>query len=522
MKKLLITSATLAILAGCGGSNSSEISGLAARPPSLPYQAPPSNTAVPTPTYDPRLDPSSPSYDSRLDPNNPNYDPNYAAANVTPTPSASPRPPTKVPNSVGRVGKNAGDGSGGTGSGGNGTGGNGAGGGNNGSGGSGGGAGGSGAGGNTPNRLPGQATPYDSRKTNIIGTRNNQSIISTGELGGINSTIMVPQPPMTELQQAQTMVGQIGNIRSQHRLNPLAWDDSLSALAQQRAQEIANGRNSIDVNSYGFNEQIVKTIDSYQQIIDQNMSSHSDLFTNTNVGRVGIGHATYRHNNVVRHVWAFVYGAGQGRALPGTSGNGTSPYSYTRPTPVPGPSVAQVNAALIGAYTANDDRLVVNRETVSLPNGQSIQLAQPASLGLSQQTIGSIKASDGKPLGYVNIGKPFEPANDAYFRGTYRGKSVGDINGVATTADVQADVNFYDSNKNLALRTTNTRKNGQPSFDLNFTDSLNWNAGSKQFQGQSGNFARFYGAAGQEVGGQFNRVANGAQYRGAYGAVKTN
>lgn len=461
MKKLVLSGAVLALLAACGGSNSTQINSL--------NNFAPAPTNTPLPTHLPTLAP------------NPTI-----TGTPTGTATATPTPPPRIsiPNAVGRSapgGSNGGSGSGGNGSGGNGS----------------GGGNGQGGGGNNGGRPVPTFDP--SRSTPLAGTRSGDPLqitairTSNGPVG-----TQLPRPSDNDLNAARALINDFNQARRSEGLAEFTFDETLAAWSLARIQ----GAGGVDGNFAEFSYSAAPSND----LIVADLWNHPDAaasLRNPNARRIGA-----------------IFANGQWRIIVNKTGQGSSPYSFVGAPGSGELTRTQVETALSGAYALSPSGVQVVREVVSLPGGRTLQLVQPASKGWAHHTVGIIKDSDQKALGYVNVGRPFVPSDNTYFQGQYRGQALGDVGGENATAEVNADVNFYDSNKSVSLRLQNSQLNGTAAPDLDFQDHLSWNSSAKRFEGQTGNYARFYGNQGEELGGQFQRAARNKNYQGVYGAVK--
>lgn len=451
MKKLVLSGAVLALLAACGGSNSTQINSLNNFAPA------PTNTPLPT--------------------NLPTLAPNPTVTG-TPSGTATPTPTLRrsIPNSVGRTAPGGNNGSGG--------------------------GNGSGPGGSNNNNNGGQPVPtFDpSRSTLLTGTRSGDPLqisairTSNGPVG-----TQLPRPSDNDLNAARTLINDFNQARRSEGLAEFTFDETLAAWSLARIQ----GAGNVDGNFAEFSYPAAPS----NNLIVADLWNHPDAaasLRNPNVRRIGA-----------------IFANGQWRIIVNKTGQGSSPYSFVGAPGSGALTRTQIENALSGAYGLGSNGVVqVVHEVVSLPGGRTLQLMQPARGGWTYQTIGVIKDSDQKALGYVNVGRPFVPNDNTYFQGQYRGQALGDVGGENATAEVNADVNFYDSNKSVSLRLQNSQLNGTAAPDLDFQDHLSWNSSAKRFEGQTGNYARFYGNQGEELGGQFQRAARNKTYQGAYGAVK--
>lgn len=453
MKKLVLSGAVLALLAACGGSNSTQINSLNNFAPA------PTNTPLPT--------------------NLPTLAPNPTVTGTpTGTATATPTPPPRIsiPNAVGRSAPGGNNGSGG--------------------------GNGSGPGGSNNNNNGGQPVPtFDpSRSTLLTGTRSGDPLqisairTSNGPVG-----TQLPRPSDNDLNAARTLINDFNQARRSEGLAEFTFDETLAAWSLARIQ----GAGNVDGNFAEFSYPAAPS----NNLIVADLWNHPDAaasLRNPNVRRIGA-----------------IFANGQWRIIVNKTGQGSSPYSFVGAPGSGALTRTQIENALSGAYGLGSNGVVqVVHEVVSLPGGRTLQLMQPARGGWTYQTIGVIKDSDQKALGYVNVGRPFVPNDNTYFQGQYRGQALGDVGGENATAEVNADVNFYDSNKSVSLRLQNSQLNGTAAPDLDFQDHLSWNSSAKRFEGQTGNYARFYGNQGEELGGQFQRAARNKNYQGAYGAVK--
>lgn len=348
-------------------------------------------------------------------------------------------------------------------------------------------------------------------------------VMDIGEVPGTavatNNPLTVERPSADETAAMQEVIRRVNALRAEQGREPVAWDDSLTAYAEVRAQELKQGFShkrpdgSSDqdpryvTRGYVY-PNIGSNYETPEEVVEgwKNSPGHYVNIMNPEHRKVGVGYhhdpSTYSSGDSKEGYldvanWVLVLG----------DGNTQSIYNLTAASPEI--SVDGVRQKLGGI-------------TVSGARGKVIPLANGYQLSFrgysDSQAYGQIEKG-GTPLAYVNIGQPYLPKETDRFSATYKGKSIGDWAGVPTTADVTARVDFQVNNKSMALTLDNTMLNGQPHKALDFSDTLHWNTAHHRFEAAKDNYARFYGPYASEVGGQFKHDVENKNYQGAYGAV---
>ena len=334
-------------------------------------------------------------------------------------------------------------------------------------------------------------------------------------------------------------------LRAAKGLAPLANNESLSAYATIRAQELAtqgadiqhkraNGDNPLANENFIGRDAIAENIGadkngSAASIVEawRKSPSHYSTITSNNFQNIGIGYY-YDANSHWKNYWTQTFSGGSTRSI----------YSYI--TPIRRDEVAKA-AHDAAQYTA-DGRLTINAPhdstntsgigsnpyTLALGREHRITLFPYQSAGWSYQTFGAISDNSGVPEAYLNVGKPFTPGDGATLQADYRGSAIGDLGQHdRVSAEVSAHLDYGSAHKILNLKVDKAMRSGL-SFTassatrdarLDFEDTLNWNGNTQRFESDTGN-ARLYGAGGEELGGQFSRAVGNEAYRGAYGAKK--
>lgn len=326
----------------------------------------------------------------------------------------------------------------------------------------------------------------------------------------------VASPSASDMELIHEVVKRTNQLREEQGLPPVRYDADLAAYAQVRAQEIPEhfAHERPDGSSVGnFGENIAYGQNTPQLVVQQwqNSVGHYRNMVDPNVETIGVGYYVDRGG---RKHWVQLFGASWGDR---------SPYRFSDKL-LSGytPTVANIENSLASAFTIDGQGLKLNRTSVPLSHNQRLQLEAPGDHGWQWQTVGIVRDSREQPLGYLNLGQPFVPAETAALSGTYQGKAWGQWQGQESQSDVRGQVNFGAGDKVLDLQLSNSQRAGQAATELDFTDKLRWNSANQRFEGSEGNSARFYGPVGQELGGQFNRNLHNDSYQGVYGAGKIN
>ena len=354
----------------------------------------------------------------------------------------------------------------------------------------------------------------------------------------------VARPDALTQEKLDAALAATNELRAAKGLAPLANNESLSAYATIRAQELAtqgadiqhkraNGDNPLANENFIGRDAIAENIGadkngSAASIIPawRNSPHHYDTIISKDFQNIGIGYY-YDPNSVWKYYWAQTFSGGSTRSI----------YSYI--TPIRRDEVAKA-AHDAAQYTA-DGRLTINAPhdstntsgigsnpyTLALGREHRITLFPYQSAGWSYQTFGAISDNSGVPEAYLNVGKPFTPGDGATLQADYRGSAIGDLGQHdRVSAEVSAHLDYGSAHKTLSLKVDKAMRSGlnlagssaTRDARLDFEDTLNWNANTQRFESDTGN-ARLYGA-GEELGGQFSRAVGKDAYRGASGAKK--
>lgn len=414
---------------------------------------------------------------------------------------------------------------------------------------------GGGGGGDNANSVPQAHAPVDPPAANlsaIAGSRQNASVT----LGTLINPPTRPAPPDAATQaQLNLALAETNRLRAEVGQPPLTYNAELAAYASVRAHEIStkfehtrpNGQSAVDpdlFSGYGMiGENLAMGNPSPQHTVStqwRNSPSHYAAIIHPDFSRLGMGYY-YAPNSTYKHHWTQIFAGGSIASL----------YAFLTPL---SQSTALAAAHNVASYDANGkltlagSAQVRNSDSRNLLSGNSalyrnahylrindehqlILRAHPQA-GWSYQTFGEIADMSGIPEAYVNLGQPFVPAVDAAFQARYQGKAIGDLGQHSRViADVSADVNFSGASKTLNLTVNNAQRANRDlemqqasaftrDSRLDFSDTLNWNSASAQFESAGGN-ARLYGDNAAELGGQFQRQVSAENYRGAYGASRT-
>lgn len=358
-------------------------------------------------------------------------------------------------------------------------------------------------------------------------------------ISAIRPVYEVPEPSAEDRKLMQDLFKRLNRLRKEHSsgaYTDMTLNDDLSAFAMVRAKEISerNSHYRADGSRVSRSDESLVEADTIEEAFYtfQHNSGHYDNMMRPYGHDMGIG--VYTNPTTGKRYWVMVF---SNPAYPDSKL--VSHYRFSNSgKQAATPAEIQNAANQANAYSVSDQGVRVNQTQVNLPNGDKLNLVKPEDYGWTHQTVGSIQESfNGFTAGYVNVGKPYVPAQDAQFQATYKGKAVGDWRNQAASSDVEAQVNFTGSEKNMELKVSNTVVAGQSKTELDFKDRLKWNSAAGQFEGGPnpylwhssneeqgfGNHARFYGPRGEEIGGQFRyNYSDGpnSTYYGAYGAVK--
>ena len=353
----------------------------------------------------------------------------------------------------------------------------------------------------------------------------------------------VERPVPDEQKQIDEALKLTNELRAEKGLQPLRYNESLAAYATQRAKELVtlnahkrpNGDNPLD-NRYlpgnglvGENIAASKAEAAETMAQWRNSPNHYKSITDPGYTHIGIGYL-YQRGSQYRHYWAQILGS-----------NGVnSIYHFIAPLnpTIIRNAVNQVanydgsgHLSLSGMQHSNVTNTRGGRYRsapyLNLGNEHTLILRPYQAAGWSYQTFGEVASTTGGvPEAYLNIGKPYIPADNVTLRAEYRGNAIGDLAQERRTyADVTALVDYSNTNKTLSISFTNSQSseldgsNLRQDNRLNFNDTLHWDNTAQRFQSNSGK-AHLYGPNGEELGGQFNRSINQEAYRGAYGAKR--
>ncbi|WP_298643950.1 CAP domain-containing protein [uncultured Cardiobacterium sp.] len=373
----------------------------------------------------------------------------------------------------------------------------------------------------------------------------------TVDLGDIQlPPYAVARPSADIRKETDEALALVNRERAEKGLAPLRYNESLAAYASVRAQELAtlnahkrpNGDNPLSEytltgggNNAAVGESIATGSPYAKDTVAQwrNSPNHYKSMTDAAYTDTGIGYY-YHASNQYRHHWAEIFGSSGIR----------SRYYYIAPL-----DAAAIRAAVAGhtGYDANgrlslhgmenaagtgqsgqNRGIYSTAQSLALDSEHTLILCPHQAAGWSYQTFGEIAATrSGIPEAYLNVGKPFIPADNATLRADYKGSAIGDINQSSRAiADVSARVDYGSNSKTLTLTLGNSQSGNLDGSNLHrdarldFTDTLHWDSGTQRFQSDNGH-ARLYGQDGEELGGQFSRsISGGADYRGVYGAKR--
>lgn len=357
----------------------------------------------------------------------------------------------------------------------------------------------------------------------------------------------ITKPSASEQELINRAITATNELRAEAGLAPLRIDDTLTAYATIRAQEIYStfshyrlddtyalfytyfkGRGSAGenlANGKSSPEQIVKTA-------LRNSPTHYANMTHPNFSHIGIG--VYFDQLTQRYYWAQIFAtenvdsvytlADKGglsasrvqRALYDASNHQNQRLNITAPEK--NPNAYQNDLSALYGNTAYVIELEDNRQIVMKKNNQ-----------WKHQTIGEILENK-NTLAYLNLGSAYSPQANTDFTATYTGQVLGDLsradnqgnveNKGRVSANLEAQVTFNGTNKHLTINVKDAQFNGAPDNQYNFSERLNWDNNQARFQIDEKNFARLYGANAEEIGGQFEKEVQGDTYRGVYGGAR--
>lgn len=389
------------------------------------------------------------------------------------------------------------------------------------------------------------------------------------EISPIHSN-MVAQPTSAEKMLMDAVIAETNAYRASKGLSPVQADDTLTAYGEIRAEEYSkrapnsdpharpNGASSVD-NAYfklsgdgGWAENLGSPAASISDVRARakamvqlwiNSPTHEENLSNPQLTKIGIG----VHQQGNQYYIAQIFASAKVEAK-NYLGNQLLTSEQVR-TGLNKVATIDNNQQLKLSGSASNRDYYGSSYRVDLGNDRQIIIKNESAW--KNQTIGVVEEKD-NPIAYVNVGQSHIPNDVNGVSGTYKGALLGDINGGDR---LRADVTAVINGKNMTLQTANTHSvnpqvvaniNAQGEMvhtdrkelnELNFSDTLTWNANSSQFESTSNpnlNHARFYGNSAQEIGGQFNRAVNQSYgkdrygndieykgtYRGAYGATK--
>ena len=347
-----------------------------------------------------------------------------------------------------------------------------------------------------------------------IGTVPNVAVNSTNPL-------QVERPSADERAAHDEVIRQVNELRAAGGLAPVVADDSLTAQAEIQAKELketsfghrrADGSKDQDpkyVKRGYVYPNVGGSYESPTAVVKGWRESPPHYANIMDPARRLVGVGFYHDPITYKSSWSR---DGKERYVSNwvlmlANADTESIYSLTPQAPeISGDGVRQKLSGL--------DVKDVAGKVIELSNGYRVAFRGNS----DRQAYGQIE-KDGMPRAYVNIGQPYLPDIRDNFSATYRGKAIGDLDGIATTADVNAQVNFGSGAKTLNLQLENSQLNGVNRANLDFSDQLQWNGDHNRFEGSTGNFARFYGSYASEIGGQFHRETEQKVHQGAYGAV---
>ncbi len=349
----------------------------------------------------------------------------------------------------------------------------------------------------------------------------------------------VARPSAEAERKIQLILDKTNAYRREKGLPPLKINPSLQAYAAVRARELVtvfehkrpNGKSALDPSFFkrwrALGENIAEGYRTAEAAATgwRNSEDHYKNMINPLFAEIGIGYYNNR--------WVQVFGGHDTQTI----------YAFADSI-----SKQDVRVAIDKHTSYYGKRLSINVPTQSLGDslasyssqgvfanphvieigGHQIILRPNEQAGWRYQTIGELSTTDAIPVpeAYVNVGKATTPALG--LKAHYQGKAIGDLGQHSRViADMSADVDFNQSSKQVKVELFNSqiarndlRNQSVTAFtdgsQLNFSDTLRWNAGKQQFESATGQ-ARLYGDNAEEIGGQFARQVSGEVYRGAYG-----
>lgn len=358
-------------------------------------------------------------------------------------------------------------------------------------------------------------------------------------IGASLSDKIIAKPSASSQDLINRAINATNELRAEKNLPALKVDDTLTAYATLRAQEIYStfSHYRLDETHALFRsyfkgsglsgENLANGKSSPEEIVKKSLRGSSTHYANiihNGFSHIGIG--VYFDQLTQRYYWAQIFaspnvdsvyqlgdvgGLSASRVQRALYDNSTHRHQRLKITaPEKSPAPYQNHLSTLYGNTAYIVELENNRQIVMKKNNN-----------WQNQTIGEVLENQ-KTLTYLNLGSAYSPKPEADFTAIYKGEVIGDLaQRDRIKATLNATVHFTGTDKYMILNITDAQLNGSPNTKYNIThERLNWDANNAQFIKDEKNFARLYGLNAEEIGGQFNRQVDHEIYRGVYGGAR--